>query len=358
MHSEILNVNLGIGIGIFQGLSNFALNGIVLSTLIFGGYLLSNDEMTPGSLMSFLVSTQTIQRSMTQLSLLFGSYVRGVSAGSRIFSYLELKPQIKSEVGIKVKKEKLFGDVQFKDVKFYYKSRPEQMILNNFNLKLLPGKVTALCGLSGAGKSTIALLLERLYDVSDGSITIDNYNIKDLDLNWLRKDIIGFISQEPILFATSIKENIRFGKFDATDEEIFKAAEIANADSFIRNFPNGYDTVVGERGVTISGGQKQRIAIARAIIKNPAILILDEATSALDAESEAQVQEALEKAMKGRTVLVIAHRLSTIQDADVIAVIANGRVIELGSHNSLKKLKGKYWHLIKQQSDGREQTQE
>jgi ATP-binding cassette subfamily B (MDR/TAP) protein 8 len=215
----------------------------------------------------------------------------------------------------------------------------------------LPGKVTAVCGVSGAGKSTLALLLERFYDIECGSILINGVDIKQLDPHWLRGEAIGYINQEPTLFATTIRENIRFGRKGATDEEVEEAAKLANADSFIRGFPSGYDTMVGERGVAVSGGQKQRIAIARAILKNPQILILDEATSALDSHSEKLVQDALEKVTSGKTVLIIAHRLSTIQNADVIVVLSKGRLAEVGSHSALKKKKGLYWDLVRQQQD-------
>ncbi|XP_006814132.1 mitochondrial potassium channel ATP-binding subunit-like [Saccoglossus kowalevskii] len=225
------------------------------------------------------------------------------------------------------------------------------VVLQNFNLELKNGQMVALCGLSGGGKSTIASLLERFYEVEGGCVMIDGHDIRSLDPSWLRGRVIGFINQEPVLFATTVKENIRYGRPEATDKEVYEAATQANADSFIKEFPDGYDTVLGERGVTVSGGQKQRIAIARALIKNPSILILDEATSALDAESERVVQEALERVIKGRTVLVIAHRLSTVQNADVIAVIANGKIVEIGTHTELKaKKKGVYRDLIQRQS--------
>ncbi|KAI7815321.1 ABC subfamily B member, partial [Rhyzopertha dominica] len=189
----------------------------------------------------------------------------------------------------------------------------------------------------------------RFYDVNGGSITIDGHDIRDLDPSWLRQRVLGFISQEPLLFATTVLENIRYGKPDASDEEVRAAAQLANADEFISKFPDGYETVVGERGVTLSGGQKQRIAIARALLKNPVILILDEATSALDTESEKIVQAALDRARKGRTAVVIAHRLSTVQNADLIVVLSKGRIVEMGTHESLQKLKGYYWSLTYQE---------
>ena len=209
----------------------------------------------------------------------------------------------------------------------------------------------ALVGSSGGGKSTVAALLERFYDITEGGeVTIDNVNIKELDPKWMRGQCIGYINQEPVLFASSVKENIRYGRPNATDQEVYEAAKAANAHDFITNFPEGYNTMVGERGVQISGGQKQRIAIARALLKNPAILVLDEATSALDAESEKIVQDALDTVCKGRTVLVIAHRLSTIQNADLIAVVSKGKIVELGNHQELKRKRdGIYSNLIRQQ---------
>ncbi|XP_060555918.1 mitochondrial potassium channel ATP-binding subunit-like [Ruditapes philippinarum] len=344
-----LNIRLGVGIGMFQGLANIALNGIVLGTLFVGGQFMSRGDITAGDLMSFLVATQTVERSLAQMSVLFGQVVRGMSAGSRVFEYINHEFSIPLEGGKKIAFHALQGDIEFTNVHFSYPTRPEQEVLKDFSLKIPHGKTVALVGSSGGGKSTIAALLERFYDIDSGKITIDGENVRDLDPSWLRGRAIGFINQEPVLFATSVLENIRYGRPDATDIEVFEAAAQANAHDFIVGFPNGYKTVLGERGVTVSGGQKQRIAIARALIKNPSILILDEATSALDAESERIVQEALDTVSRGRTVLVIAHRLSTIRDADVIAVVANGKIVEIGNHDSLKKKKGLYWELIQQQ---------
>ncbi|KAI1285081.1 ABC transporter B family member 4 [Halotydeus destructor] len=350
--SEKMHIQLGLGIGAFQSLTNLALNGIVLGTLMFGGYLLSTNELSAGNLMSFLVATQTIQRSLAQLSLLYGHYMKMVTSGSRVFHYLDINPTIRLHGGA------ILGDftgrVCFNVVSFRYPGRPEQTVLRDFYLTLEPGQVTAVCGLSGAGKSTLGVLLERFYDVESGSIEIDDVDIRELDPSWVRGRLIGYINQEPILFATSIMENIRFGRPQASDDEVYRAAELANADSFIRSFPHGYDTVVGERGVSVSGGQKQRIAIARAILKDPPILILDEATSALDSQSEQLVHEALERVMKGKTVLIIAHRLSTIKDADVIAVMSKGKLQEVGTHKALIAKKGAYFDLVKGQRDGSE----
>lgn len=349
-NNGLLHKKLGYGIGLFQASSNVFLNGIVLGTIILGGQLMTTSSLDPGQLMSFLMVTQMLQHSLGQFSLLFGHYVKGVSAGSRIFEYINKTPKTLINDGIKIPRHSFKPEIEFKDITFSYPTRPEQVILKDFNLTLPPGKVVAVVGSSGNGKSTIAALLMRFYDVNSGSIIIDGVDIKKLDQTWLRKRVIGLINQEPVLFAMSILENIRYGKPEATDIEVIEAAKIANADSFITSFPNGYNTIVGERGVTVSGGQKQRIAIARAILKNPAILILDEATSALDTESEMHVQSALESVTKGKTVLVIAHRLSTVKNADVIVVLNKGEIVEIGDHNTLLEKKGFYWNLMNQQT--------
>ena len=231
--------------------------------------------------------------------------------------------------------EDVKGVINFNDVKFFYPTRKEAMVLKGFNFAVKPGQTVALVGPSGGGKSTVIQLLERFYDPVEGTVTIDGVEVKEFDLRWLRSQI-GLVSQEPILFEGSIAENIRYGKVDATDEEVIEAAKMANAHNFITNdLEGGYDCAVGERGAQLSGGQKQRVAIARAILKNPKILLLDEATSALDTESEALVQDALDKLMVGRTTIVIAHRLTTVRNADVINVINKGQLLESGSHNEL-----------------------
>uniref|UniRef100_A0A131YYF2 Mitochondrial potassium channel ATP-binding subunit n=1 Tax=Rhipicephalus appendiculatus TaxID=34631 RepID=A0A131YYF2_RHIAP len=343
--AENLHTALGIGIGCFQGLTNLSLNGVVLGVLYLGGTMMEADNLNAGQVMSFFVCSQIIQRSLSQLFVLFGHYVRGISAGSRVFELINLKNEVAITGAKQLNPSTLRGDVEFRHVYFSYPTRPNQTVLEDVSLKLPAGKIVAICGPSGSGKSTIAALLERFYDVTDGSITLDGHDLKELDPDWLRRNVIGFIRQEPLLFATTIKENIRYGKPDATDEEVYSAAKQANAHDFIMSFPRQYDTVVGERGITVSGGQKQRIAIARALLKNPQVLILDEATSALDTESEKVVQAALDKLSKGRTVLVIAHRLSTIRNADIIAVLLDGNVVEIGDHKSLTRLKGVYWKL-------------
>ncbi|XP_055327553.1 mitochondrial potassium channel ATP-binding subunit-like [Paramacrobiotus metropolitanus] len=348
--SQYLNQYLGMGIGLFQGLSNLAFNAAVLGVIYFGGNLMAENKMQAGDLMSFLVTSQTIQKSLATFSMLFGQAVAGMAAGARVFEFIKLEPLMEHQGGKRIPYHSLDGTVSFHGVSFAYPTRPDHPVLKSLNLRIPAGKVVALCGPSGSGKSTVAALLERFYDPVYGKITLDETDIRLLDPSWLRGRVIGYISQEPTLFATSIIENIRYGRPDATDAEVYEASKAANADGFITKFPKGYQTILGERGVTVSGGQKQRIAIARALLKNPSILILDEATSALDSESEKLVQEALDRAVKGRTVLVIAHRLSTIQNADAIALIVNGQIAELGDHRSLMKKKGLYWQFVQHQS--------
>jgi ABC-type multidrug transport system fused ATPase/permease subunit len=251
------------------------------------------------------------------------------------------------------KNEKLDGSVEFSNVEFDYPSRPDTKILKGINFEIKPNTTVALVGSSGCGKSTCVQLIQRLYDPKSGSVKVNNKDIKSFNIRWLRSQI-GVVNQEPILFATTIKENIGFGKPDATDEEIQLAAKNANAHDFIMKLPDKYNTDVGNRGSQLSGGQKQRIAIARALVRNPKILLLDEATSALDNESEAIVQAALDKASVGRTTIIVAHRLSTIRNADTIHALDAGRVVESGSHSQLMKKKGIYYKLViaqEQQSD-------
>ncbi|XP_062977760.1 mitochondrial potassium channel ATP-binding subunit [Elgaria multicarinata webbii] len=349
-HSSHLNMSLGVGIAVFQGLSNVALNCIVLGTIFVGGSLMAGSEMTPGDLMSFLVSSQTVQRSLASMSILFGQVLRGMSAGARVFEFMTPSPDTPVCEREELACSLLSGRIEFQDVCFSYPTRPGYQVLRDFSLTIPANKTVAIVGQSGGGKSTVAALLERFYEPTKGAIFLDGRDICTLDSTWLRGEILGFINQEPVLFSTTIMENIRFGKPCASDAEIYAAARLANADEFIRSFPDGYNTVVGERGVTLSGGQKQRVAIARALIKNPKVLILDEATSALDAESEHVVQEALDRAVAGRTVLVIAHRLSTVKDANLIVVLSKGRVAEAGTHAELLRKGGIYAELIRRQT--------
>lgn len=257
-----------------------------------------------------------------------------LSAANRIFEMIDRTPMINSEVQKGKTLPFVRGDIEFVGVEFSYPSRPDNPVLQGFNLKVQAGTTVGLVGGSGSGKSTVVSLLERFYDPIGGHILLDGWKLKKLQLKWLRSQM-GLVSQEPILFATSIKENILFGKEGATMDGIINAAKAANAHDFIMKLTDGYDTQAGQLGAQLSGGQKQRIAIARALIRDPKILLLDEATSALDTESERTVQEALDKASVGRTTIVVAHRLSTIRNANLIAVLRFGKVVESGSHNEL-----------------------
>ncbi|KAL2479880.1 ABC transporter B family member 18 [Abeliophyllum distichum] len=269
-------------------------------------------------------------------------------AASKMFDRIDRIPEIDGEETKGLVLEKIRGELEFEHVQFTYPSRPDTVVLKDFDLKIEAGKTVALVGASGSGKSTAIALLQRFYDANSGTVCIDGVNIKTLQLKWLRQQM-GLVSQEHALFGTSVKQNIMFGKFEATMDEVIAAAMAANAHNFIRQLPEGYETKVGERGALLSGGQKQRIAIARAIIRNPVILLLDEATSALDSESETLVQNALDQASMGRTTLVIAHKLSTIKNADLIAVVSGGCIVETGTHNDLIERNGHYAKLAKLQ---------
>ncbi|KAK8698726.1 hypothetical protein V6N13_114835 [Hibiscus sabdariffa] len=296
------------------------------------------------------------------MSILFGSvsltfaapdiqiFNQAKAAGYEVFKVILRKPSISYDSRAK-EEFQISGNIELRDVYFAYPSRPEKPVLEGFSLSIPAGKMVALVGSSGCGKSTVISLVERFYDPSEGEILIDNHNIKDLDLKFLRKNI-GAVSQEPSLFAGTIKDNIKVGNMDASDQQVRDAAIMANAHSVITQLPNQYSTEVGQRGVQLSGGQKQRIAIARAILKNPPILLLDEATSALDSESEKLVQDALEKAMRGRTVILIAHRMSTIINADIIAVVENEQVTETSTHRSLLDSSKFYNNLFSIQNIG------
>ncbi|XP_011855242.1 PREDICTED: ATP-binding cassette sub-family B member 10, mitochondrial [Mandrillus leucophaeus] len=337
----------------FFGATGLSGNLIVLSVLYKGGLLMGSAHMTVGELSSFLMYAFWVGISIGGLSSFYSELMKGLGAGGRLWELLEREPKLPFNEGVILNEKSFQGALEFKNVHFAYPARPEVPIFQDFSLSIPSGSVTALVGPSGSGKSTVLSLLLRLYDPASGTISLDGHDIRQLNPVWLRSKI-GTVSQEPILFSCSIAENIAYGADDpssVTAEEVQRVAEVANAVAFIRNFPQGFNTVVGEKGVLLSGGQKQRIAIARALLKNPKILLLDEATSALDAENEHLVQEALDRLMDGRTVLVIAHRLSTIKNANMVAVLDQGKITEYGKHEELlSKPNGIYRKLMNKQS--------
>uniref|UniRef100_A0ACD5VKI2 Uncharacterized protein n=1 Tax=Avena sativa TaxID=4498 RepID=A0ACD5VKI2_AVESA len=300
----------------------------------YGGKLILTKGYTGGKVIGILLAIMTGAMSLGSATPCIAAFAEGQSAAHRLFTTIKRKPEIDSDDRTGKQLEDIRGDVELKDVYFSYPARPEQLIFDGFSLHVSSGTTMAIVGESGSGKSTVISLVERFYDPQAGEVLIDGINIKSLQLDSIRGKI-GLVSQEPLLFMTSIKDNIMYGKEDATFEEIKRAAELANAANYIDKLPNGYDTLVGQRGAQLSGGQKQRIAIARAIIKNPKILLLDEATSALDVESERIVQEALNRIMVDRTTLVVAHRLTTVRNADCISVVQQGKIVEQGPHDEL-----------------------
>ncbi|XP_063287127.1 ATP-binding cassette sub-family B member 10, mitochondrial [Pelobates fuscus] len=325
----------------FFGLTGLSGNMIILAVLYKGGLLTGAAHMTVGELSSFLMYAFWVGISIGGISSFYSELMKGFGAGSRLWELIERKPLLPFNEGLVLSPEVFKGSLEFRNVCFTYPSRPNASVFSGLNLSIPSGTVTAVVGPSGSGKSTLVSLLLRLYDPSSGSIYIDGHDVRQLNPLWLRTKI-GTVSQEPILFSCSIFENIAYGAEDpnlVTKEDIRHVAKIANALDFIESFPNGFDTLVGEKGVLLSGGQKQRIAIARALLKNPKILFLDEATSALDAENESLLQEALDRLMYGRTVLIIAHRLSTIKNAQCVAVLDQGQVVECGKPSDLLKNK-------------------
>lgn len=300
-------------------------------TLWFGGYEVIQGHLSPGGLVAFLIYTLLVAGPIAAFSGLYSQFQTALGATERLFELLDLQPDL-ADAPHAYPMPFINGHVRFENISFEYDS--SLPVLHEMSLEVKPGQVVALVGPSGAGKTTLINLIPRFYDVTSGCIMIDGHDIRQVSSVSLRQQI-GIVPQETALFSDTVWENIRYGKLEATQAEIEAAALAANAHEFIEKLPQGYDTRVGERGIKLSGGQRQRIAIARAVLKNPRILILDEATSSLDSESEQLVQEALERLMKARTTFVIAHRLSTIINADWIVVMDNGRIVEQGKHAEL-----------------------
>ncbi len=343
-----LNIKSGVWRGLFVSFIIFCLFGAIVF-IIWQGLLMTqgpNPQLSSQDFFSFIMYTIMMGASIGSLPDLYASIQKSIGATENLMEIIDSPGE--QELNNGTLKPAITGQIRFENVKFSYPQRKDITVLNGISFEAQSNHTVALVGSSGSGKSTIASLLLNYYNIESGNILIDGTPIQEIDTHHLRKHI-AIVPQEVLLFAGSIAENIRFGHTSATEEEVIEAARKANAWEFIQSFPEGLDTQVGDRGIQLSGGQKQRIAIARAIIKNPTILILDEATSALDSESERLVQDALDKLMVGRTSIVIAHRLSTIKNADTILVLQKGEIVESGNHEKLIQDKGVYFNLVELQ---------
>lgn len=318
-----------------------------LLVIAYAGYQVINGDLSVGVMVAFIAYIDRLYNPLRRLVNASTSLTQSFASMDRVFELMEEPYDIKDKSGAKTLPQ-IEGEIQFDHVGFSYEEG-EEPVLRDVNFTVKPGETVALVGMSGGGKSTIVSLIPRFYDVTAGAIRIDGHDLRDIQIKSLR-DQIGLVLQDSILFSDSVKSNIMMGKPDATDEEVIAAAKAANAHDFIESLPDGYATTVGERGVKLSGGQKQRIAIARVFLKNPPLLILDEATSALDLESEALIQESLERLASDRTTVIVAHRLSTITHADKIFVIDHGELKEVGSHEQLMAQQGIYYSLFQVQS--------
>jgi ABC-type multidrug transport system fused ATPase/permease subunit len=335
--------------GAFVSFIIFGLFGAIIGVIWYGLLLKESGEITQGDLLSFVIYTVFVGASFGGIADVYAQLVKATGATENLLDIIEETPE---EINTTSTHEKfdLVGNIEFKEIAFSYPNRAKNEVIKSISLKINQGEKIAFVGQSGAGKSTLVSLLLRFYEVTKGEISINNVNINEYNLTNLRENI-AIVPQEMMLFGGTIKENILYGKPNSTDVDVEEAAKKANAHDFISSFPEGYKTLVGERGIQLSGGQKQRIAIARAVLRNPKILILDEATSSLDSESESLVQEALEKLMIGRTSIIIAHRLSTIKNVDTIYVIENGKISETGSYNNLvSKDSGIFKRLVELQN--------
>jgi ATP-binding cassette subfamily B protein len=334
--------------GVLTAVVIFLVFASIVVVLWVGAQDVLAGHITPGRLGQFVLYAVFAAGGLSELSQVWGEIAQASGAAERLFEILDVEPQIKAPPRPLALPTPARGAVEFKDVSFEYPGRANAPVLNHVSFRVAPGEKLALVGPSGAGKSTVFQLIQRFYDPVAGAVSFDGVTVTDVDPAALRLRI-ALVPQDAVIFGTSVKENIRFGRLDATDGEIEKAAAAAHASDFIRRLPDGYETQVGERGVTLSGGQRQRIAIARAILREAPLLLLDEATSSLDAESETLVQQALSELMRNRTSIVIAHRLATVQNCDRILVIDRGRIVEEGTHASLASSGGLYARLAKLQ---------
>ncbi|KAM9697563.1 phosphatidylcholine translocator ABCB4-like isoform 2-T6 [Dama dama] len=339
---KTISANISMGTAFLLIYASYAL------AFWYGSTLVIAKEYTIGNAITVFFSILIGAFSIGQAAPCIDAFANARGAAYAIFAIIDNDPKIDSFSERGHKPDNIKGNLEFEDVHFSYPARPDVKILKGLNLRVESGQTAALVGNSGCGKSTAVQLVQRLYDPDVGRIIIDGQDIRTFNVKYLR-EIIGVVSQEPVLFATTIAENIRYGRGSVTMDEIKQAVKEANAYEFIMRLPQKFDTLVGERGVQLSGGQKQRITIARALVRNPKILLLDEATSALDTESEAEVQAALDKTREGRTTIVIAHRLSTIRNADVIAGFDDGVIVEQGSHRELMKKEGVYFRVVNTQ---------
>ncbi len=326
--------------GRFHSFTTFITDVFNVIVLIFGGIFLYHNQISFGDYSAFIVSVGVFLNPVTTLINFMEQFQDGVTGFERFIEIMDAEPEKDKETAID--KYDISGEIEFRNVWSSYDG--ENKVLKDFSLKIEKGKKFALVGSSGGGKTTVCHLIPRFYPVSDGEILIDGTNISDISIPSLRKNI-GIVQQDIYLFNSSIKENILYGRPEATDEEVISAAKRANIHDYIMTLPEGYETVIGERGVKLSGGQKQRLSIARVFLKNPPILILDEATSALDNVTEIYIQKALDELCLGRTTIVVAHRLSTIKNADSIAVVENGKIVESGTHDELINQNGEYASL-------------
>jgi ATP-binding cassette subfamily B protein len=334
--------------GVLTAVVIFLVFASIVVVLWVGAQDVLAGHITPGRLGQFVLYAVFAAGGLSELSQVWGEIAQASGAAERLFEILDVEPQIKAPPRPLALPAPARGAVEFKDVSFEYPGRPNAPVLNHVSFHVAPGEKLALVGPSGAGKSTVFQLIQRFYDPVAGTVSFDGVSVTEVDPAALRSRI-ALVPQDAVIFGTSVRENIRFGRPEATDADIDKAAAAAHASEFIRRLPDGYETQVGERGVTLSGGQRQRIAIARAILREAPLLLLDEATSSLDAESETLVQQALGGLMRNRTSIVIAHRLATVQNCDRILVIDHGRIVEEGTHGSLASSSGLYARLAKLQ---------